>query len=157
MTMTRRIVLLGVAMAIMFGGTACRYDYFFLAFEIECCFPEREWNSIYCIDFPQSPFEILAGPYKFEFDVDIPSGMEVMPFPKKLQPELVGYDAAGGMLFRERFKRFKFNRQTGRLEETPEIRNERVIPAGGRLCVNARTFGGELMPGWKAGVLVEPL
>ena len=163
----RRVLMAGAILTIAFAGVACEYDYFFLAFEIECgldergdpmrCYPVNKWNPIYCAQFPSSPFEILAGAYLFEFDMDIPEGMPASPFPNKLQAELVGYDADGDMVFRQRFRKWKVNRQTGRVEEAVEVPILRMVPYGGRLCINAKTKGAELLHGWKAGLLFEPI
>lgn len=163
----RRMMFLVTALVVALGTIACEYDYYFVAFEVECplgddgqptrCYPVKQWNPVYCATFMSSPFEIWAGPYKFELDLDIPDGLPAMPFPKKFQVELIGYDMEGTRLFRERFKRWKVDGQTGRVEQSIQIAKDLIVPYGGMLCINTRTTGADIYPGWKAGFLFEPV
>jgi hypothetical protein len=161
------MILMFAVVAVGLGTIACEYDYYFLAFEIECpldddgqptrCYPVKRWNPVYCATFMSSPFEIWAGPYNFELDLDIPAGLPTMPFPSKFQVELIGYDMDGARVFRERFKRWRVDRQSGRVEQTVQITKDLVVPYGGMLCINTRTTGADIYHGWKAGFLFEPI
>lgn len=163
----RRLLMLVAILVVGLGTVACEYDYYFLAFTVQCpldddgeptrCYPVKKWNPVYCATFMSSPFEIWEGPYKFELDLDIPAGLPSMPFPNKFQVELVGYDMDGARIFRERFKRWPVNRQTGRVEQTVQIKNDLIVPYGGMLCINTKTTGADILPGWQAGFLFEPI
>lgn len=141
------------------AAAGCRYDYFFLAFALECplgdpdCYPVNEWHEIICIRYESSPFELFAGLYDLELDLDAD---EVGGrYPRRLQAELMGYDMEGQRAFRYRGKRWKVNRQSGRIEERLTVNKDLIVPYGGELCINLRTKGAPLRNGWLAGILLE--
>ncbi len=162
--MSRRVLMIPLLLLAVLVMSGCRYDYFFLAFEIECefgddvCYEKGRWTRFYCARFESSPFELMAGPYKLELDMDIPALLQGQGgFPRKLQTELKGYDADGDMAFKVRSKRWKVDRQSGRVEETLNFAKDMIVPVGGELCLDVKPIGGEIRPGWLAGVLFEPI
>jgi hypothetical protein len=138
--------------------TGCRYDYFFAAFVIEgvAPYPPKEWTRVICQRFESSPFELRAGDYSLEFDMDIPSGVSGS-FPRKLQAELRGYDVDDEMLFRYRTRRMPVDRATGRIEQMLTVQRDLVVPVSGEICLLIKPIGSAVIPGWLAGVLFEPV
>ncbi|NKB87288.1 MAG: hypothetical protein GKS06_03590 [Acidobacteria bacterium] len=163
--MLRRARVLPVLALLLLGG-GCTFDYFFLAFTVECpydedgplrCYPKNRWNRIRCTTFVSSPFELYAGNYKLEIDID-EAAARLASFPAKMQVALEATDSDGKKVFTFKPKAWKVNKQTGRVEETVKVSKDYVVPTGGQMCIDLKTKGGgELIDGMLMGILWEPL
>ncbi len=171
----RKLLIPLVAAALV--TSACNWDYWFLAYTIECphnengptrCYPSKQWIVVRCTQFVSSGWELFAGNYNmelaFEAGTAVARDARAVGFPKKLQVRLNGTDAEGKNVFTFRPPVWKLSKATGKaragvnVKKTVEITNDLVVPAGGTVCLSIKTKGrNQFLDGMLAGILWEEL
>ena len=157
--------------------SGCKWDYWFLAYTIECphnengptrCYPSNKWTLIRCTQFVSSGWEMLAGNYNLELAFEAGTAVgrttRAVGFPKKLQVELTGTDEEGNTVFTLKPPQWKLAKTArkakagARIDATVEVENDLILPAGGTVCLAIKTKGrNEFLDGMLAGILFEEL
>lgn len=141
-----RRLALGIVALVLVGSLAgCRTDQLYLTHLLfEATLPAGQWTKYSCLKFPVSPFEIPAGDYAIQGDIDAANGMA--RFPRKILTMYQPFDADWNRAGRPMRVTIPVDRRTGMFDVIRSLGGLEV-PEGGALCAYAKPKGKGLLEG----------
>lgn len=142
--MRKRVAIL-VALVLAGSGLGCNVDDLYLAsLFIEGDIYPGEWTQIMCVSHPLSAYELLAGDYWIQGDLE--PGTTNGRFPRKFQYMIRGYDALMQPITPKIRGAFPINKRTGTFD-TVETFRQLEIPMGGQICYYGKVKGMPILHG----------